>query len=329
MRRRDLLAGLLATTTVSGLRAAEPPKVYRLAFVSSVADLSETGLYNSLFVELRRLGYVEGQNLVVLRCSVQGGDFSHYDTAVREAINSSPDVILVTGTNHLVLRVKALVQSIPVVASMSDPVPFGIVSNLARPEGNITGISVDAGIEIWGKRLGILLEAVPTARRVGCLVPEFAWNSVVGDAMRAAARNFSVTLVGSPLQGALQESEYLRVLDLLQREQADGLLVNETGDHLTHRRIIVDFAERARLPTLYAFREFVEIGGLMAYAIDRNNLFRQVARYIVMIFKGAKPGEIPIYQSDRFKTIINLKAAKSQGIAIPATLLGRADEVIE
>src|SRR5205807_1604909 len=103
--------------------------------------------------------------------------------------------------------------------------------NLARPEGNITGISVDAGIEIWGKRLGILLEAVPTARRVGFLVPELAWNSVFGDVVRAAARNFSVMLVGSPLQGALQESEYLRVLDLLQREQADGLLVNETGDH--------------------------------------------------------------------------------------------------
>jgi putative tryptophan/tyrosine transport system substrate-binding protein len=315
MRRRDLLAGLLATTTASALRAAEPNKVYRLAFVSSVADLSETGQYNPLFVELRRLGYVEGRNLVVLRFSAQG-DASRYDTTVREAVSSSPDVILVTGTNHLVVRVKALVQSIPVVATMSDPVPFGIVSNLARPEGNITGISADAGIEIWGKRLGILLEAVPTARRVGCLVTELLWN-VAGDAVRAAARNFSVTLVGSPLQGVLQESEYLRVLDLLQREKADGLLVNETGDHLAHRRVIVDFAERARLPTLYAYREFVEIGGLMAYAIDRNNLYRQVARYIAMIFKGAKPGEIPIYQSDKFTTIINLKAAKSQGSRSP------------
>lgn len=328
MRRRDVLAGLLATTTASALRAAEPNKIYRLAFVSSVADLSATGQYNPLFVELRRLGYVEGGNLVVVRFSAKG-DFSRYDRTVSDAVSSSPDLILVTGTNHLVVRVKALVHSIPVVATMSDPVAFGIVSNLARPEGNITGISADAGIEVWGKRLGILLEAVPTASRVGCLFTELFWNGIGGDAVRAAARNFSVTLVGSPLQGVLQEPEYLRVLDLLQREGADGFLVTETGDHLAHRRVIVDFAERARLPALYPYREFVEVGGLMAYAIDRNNLYLQAAHYIDMILKGAKPGEIPIYQSDRFRTIINLKAAKSQGITIPASLVLRADEVIE
>jgi ABC-type uncharacterized transport system substrate-binding protein len=200
MKRRDLLAGLLATTTAGALRATEPKKVYRLAFVSSVADLSETGQYKPLFVELRRFGYVEGENFVVLRLSAKG-DPSRYDTTVLDGVSSSPDVILVTGTSHLVLQVKALVHSIPVVATMSDPVAYGIVSNLARPGGNITGISADAGIEIWGKRLGILLEAVPTASRVGYLFPELFWNGVGGGAVRAAARNVSVTLVGSPLRG--------------------------------------------------------------------------------------------------------------------------------
>jgi putative tryptophan/tyrosine transport system substrate-binding protein len=179
MRRRDLLAGLLATTTASVLRAAEPNKVYRLAFVSTVTDLSETGQYKMLFAALRRLGYIEGENLVVSRFSAKG-DASHYDTTVRDAHSSSPDAILVGGNNQLALQVKAMVHSIPVVAMMGDPVAFGVVSNLARPEGNITGISIDAGVEIWGKRLGILLEAVPTVHRVGCLITELNWNSGAG-----------------------------------------------------------------------------------------------------------------------------------------------------
>jgi putative tryptophan/tyrosine transport system substrate-binding protein len=328
MRRRDLLVGLLAITTASALRAAEPHKVYRLAIVSSVADLSESGPLKLLFIELRRLGYVEGENLVVLRFSAKG-DPTRYDTAVREAVRSSPHLIFVSGATPLVLRVKALERSIPVVAGMNDPVALGIVSNLARPEGNITGISVDAGIELYGKRLGMLLEAIPTARRVGFLCTEAYWNSVAGDTMRTVARNFSVQVVGTPLQGVAQEPAYMQFLELLQREQADGLLVTEGGDHLAHRRVIVDFAERARLPALYPFREYVESGGLMAYAIDRINLYRQQAHYIDTIFKGAKPGDLPIYQVDKFTTIINLKAAKTIGLTIPPTLLARADEVME
>jgi putative tryptophan/tyrosine transport system substrate-binding protein len=131
------------------------------------------------------------------------------------------------------------------------------------------------------------------------------------------------------LPSVWQDAAYLRFLDLLQREKADALVVSETADHLAHRRIIVDFAERARLPALYPYREFVEIGGLMAYAVDRNSIFRQAAHYIDMIFKGAKPGELPIYQVDKYMTIINLKAAEKQGITMPASLVLRADEVIE
>jgi putative ABC transport system substrate-binding protein len=292
-----------------------------------VIDLSETGTYKPLFAELRRLGYVEGQNLVVERFSARG-DASRYDTIIRDAVSSSPDVILITGTDELVVRVKAAVHSIPVVATMSDPIAFGTVGNLARPEGNITGISVDAGIGIWGKRLAIFLEAFPTARRVGFLCTEAYWSSPSGDVVRTAARNASLTIVGSPM-GVLEEPEYLRVFDLLQREHADGLLVNETGDHLFYRHLIVDLAERARLPTLYAYREYVDAGGLMAYAIDRNYMYRQAAHYIDMIFNGAKPGDIPIYQMDKHSMVINLRAAKSQGIEIPASLVLRADEVIE
>jgi putative ABC transport system substrate-binding protein len=331
MKRRDLLAGLLATTAASAVRAAEPGKVYRIAIVSPsrlVSDMSETNSdYGILFKELRRLGYVEGQNLVVLRFSAEG-DTARYDPIIRDVISASPDVII-TVNNPLVLRFKALVYSIPVVAMMGDPIAFGIVTSLARPDGNITGISADAGEEIWGKRLGMLLEAVPTATRVGFLCSEPFWEGAQGAKVREAARQSSVTLVAPPLKGVYQEPEYRRVFDLLEREHADVLLVSDSVENNVQRRLIVALVEKVRLPALYPFREFVDIGGLMAYAVDVQDMFRRVADYADMILKGKKPGEIPIYQADKFTTVVNLKTAKTLGLTIPPMLLGRADEVIE
>jgi putative ABC transport system substrate-binding protein len=331
MRRRDLLAGLLATTAASAVGAAELGKVYRIAIVSPsrlVSDMSETNSdYGILFRELRRLGYVEGQNLVVLRFSAEG-DTARYDPIIRDVISASPDVII-TVNNPLVLRFKALVYSIPVVAMMGDPIAFGIVTSLARPDGNITGISADAGEEIWGKRLGMLLEAVPTATRVGFLCSEPFWEGAQGAKVREAARQSSVTLVAPPLKGVYQEPEYRRVFDLLEREHADVLLVSDSVENNVQRRLIVALVEKVRLPALYPFREFVDIGGLMAYAVDVQDMFRRVADYADMILKGKKPGEIPIYQADKFTTVVNLKTAKTLGLTIPPMLLGRADEVIE
>jgi putative tryptophan/tyrosine transport system substrate-binding protein len=330
MRRRDLLAGLLATTA-GAVRAAEPDKVYRIAMVSpsrAVSDMSETSLdYGALFRELRRLGYVEGQNLVVLRFSA-AGDTARYDPIIREVVSASPDVII-TANNPLVLRFKALVHSIPVVAMMGDPIAFGVVTSLARPDGNITGVTADAGEEIWGKRLGMLLEAVPTATRVGFLCSEPFWDGAQGAKVREAARLSSVTLVAPSLMGVYQEPEYRRVFDVLEREHADVLLVSDGVENNVQRHLIVALAEKARLPALYPYREFVDVGGLIAYAVDVQDMFRRAADYADMILKGKKPGEIPIYQAEKFTTVVNLKTAKAQGITIPPALLARADEVIE
>jgi putative ABC transport system substrate-binding protein len=203
------------------------------------------------------------------------------------------------------------------------------VRSLAHPEGNITGISADAGEEIWGKRLAILVEAFPTATRVGFLSTEPFWDSPQGSMVREAARKSSVTMVAPPLQGVYQEPEYRRVFGELQHQHADVLLVSDDAVNLAHIGLIIDLVQQARLPALYPFREFATVGGLMAYAVDVQDMLAHAARYADMILKGTKPNEIPVYQIHKFTTIINLKTAKAIGITFPPTLLASADEVIE
>jgi putative tryptophan/tyrosine transport system substrate-binding protein len=237
--------------------------------------------------------------------------------------------VIVTSNNPLVLRFKSLVQSIPIVAFMGDPVTSGIVSSLARPGGNITGITADAGSEIWGKRLEMLVEVAPKTSRVGFLCSEAFWDGAQGAMVREVARQASVMLVVPPLHGVYQEPECLRVFDALQRQNAEVLLVSDSTENLVKRHLIVDLAEKARLPTLYPFREFVDIGGLIAYAVDNRDILRRGADYVDLVLKGTKPGEIPIYQADKFATIVNLKTAKALGLQLPPAVLASADAVIE
>jgi putative ABC transport system substrate-binding protein len=147
--------------------------------------------------------------------------------------------------------------------------------------------------------------------------------------VREAARQTTVTLVAPPLKGIYREPEYRRVFDVLEREHAQVLLVSDSVENGVQRHLIVALAERVRLPALYPYREFVSIGGLMAYAVDLRDMFRRAADYADMILKGKKPGDLPIYQADKFTTVINLKTAKALGLTMPPTLLARADEVIE
>jgi putative ABC transport system substrate-binding protein len=305
-------------------------KTYRLAVMSGsqpASEMSETGLYRTFFKELRRLGYIEGENLVVLRFSA-GGDAARYDSIIGEVIRAAPDIVF-TANNPVVLRFKALTKSTPIVALMGDPIAWGIVSSLAHPGGNITGISADAGEEIWGKRLAILVEAFPTATRVGFLCTAPFWDSPQGSMVRDAARKSLVTMVTPALQGVYQEPEYRRVFGELQPQHAEVLLVSDDSVNLAHTGLIIDLVQQARLPALYPYREFVTGGGLMAYAVDVQDMFAHAARYADQILKGTKPDEIPVYQADKFTSVINLKTAKALAIAIPPTLLARADEVIE
>jgi putative ABC transport system substrate-binding protein len=338
MKRRELitLLGGAAASYVSGplaARAQQPAKMYRIAIANptlAVGEMSETAdnsIYPTLFKELRRLGYVQGRNLVVERYSAEGRP-ERYTELAREAARAKPDLMIVA-SSPLVRAFKEETDNIPVVGIMADPVAFGIVASVARPGGNITGVSVEAGLEIWAKRLQILQEVVPTATRVGYVASRLMWGNPQAGAMLAAAKEAGILLLGPPIESPIQEGEYRRALGAMGREHADGLVVSDSADNFTFRRLIVDLAEEARLPTVYPYRAYFDIGGLMVYGSDNADMYRRVAGYAGEILRGKKADDLPIYLESKFELLVNLKVAKTLGLTIPTSLLVRADEVIE
>jgi putative ABC transport system substrate-binding protein len=219
--------------------------------------------------------------------------------------------------------------TIPIVAITADPIALGLVPSIARPGGNITGVSVDAGVELYGKRLGLLVEAVPRVSNVHYLASQPHWERPSGAAAREAARRAGISLTGALLGTIFNETAYQRAFTSMKQDRVDALMVSDEPEHLSYRIALVELAAKSRIPTLYSYRELVETGGLMAYSIDLADVYRRVASQITEILKGARPGEIPFYQPTRFDLMINLKTAKALGLEIPATLVARADKVIE
>jgi putative ABC transport system substrate-binding protein len=204
--------------------------------------------------------------------------------------------------------------------------------SLARPGGNITGIGVDVGFEIYGKRLQILKEAVPSASKVAYLDIRAFWESTSGQQIREQLRQASRLLQVSLTDVLVQESapsEYQRVFAEIARDPPDAIIVSSTSELFPYRQLIVELVAKSRLPGMYAWRDYVEAGGLMAYGTDLVEIWRRLADDVHEILNGAKPGDIPIYQPTKFEFLINLKTAKDVGLTIPPTLLALADEVIE
>jgi putative tryptophan/tyrosine transport system substrate-binding protein len=333
MKRREFIAGLLVTASLRHAQAQQPAKVHRIAVIASaspVTELTETSSlrhWRAFFQELRRLGYVEGRNLIVERYSGLGRT-EHYAEMARDVVRSKPDLILAS-TTVLVQHFKAATATIPIVGTMADPLGFGLVASLSHPGGNITGVSGEAGPDFLTKRLDLLKEAFPSVSRVGWLVRLLPGNPHEKP-MQEAAQSLGILLVGPRLEGTLQETEYRRVFEAMVQERADALFVSgATGENYANRRLIVELAEKNRLPTSYPSREFVEVGGLMAYGVDDADLYTRVAWYIDQILKGTSPSDIPIYQATKFELVINMKAANAIGLTIPPALVLRADEVIE
>jgi putative ABC transport system substrate-binding protein len=223
---------------------------------------------------------------------------------------------------------KAATPTIPIVGIASDPVAAGIVPSLARPGGNITGASVDAGLEVWGKRLELLKQVIPSLSRVGFLADREVWDAY-GPALREAAQRAGLNFVGPLLHGVLQEREYRRVIVAIADAGAQALLASDQSENITNRGLISELATAARLPGMYAYPEFVSSGGLMAYGVKLSEVYRGAAGQIDQILRGTKPGEIPYQQATKFAFAINLKTAKTLGLEIPPNVLARADEVIE
>jgi len=333
VRRRAVLAGLVLVTAIGGARAQQPGKMHRIAVAAAsdpVAEVTETGgnpVYRAFFEELRRLGDVEGQNLVVERYSGEGRT-DHYAQLAREVIGRNPDLVF-ANTSLLVRAFKEATATVPIVGVTADPVAYGIVTSLARPGGNLTGVSADAGVEIWGKRLEVLREAVPKASRAGFLTYRASWEGAQGQVLRAATEAAGIALLGPPLEDPIQPAEYRRVIAAMMEQHADALIVGDISNNLTHRQIIVDLADANRLPAIYPYRAYVQVGGLLAYAVDLEDLCRQAGNQVDRILRGEKPGEIPYFQASTFQLIVNLKTAKALAIEMPKSLLARADEVIE
>ena len=332
MRRREFTAGLLFAAVPWPARAQQRATRQRIAIFHPAIPttlLTETGggsAWRAFFSELRRLGYVEGENLIIERYSADG-HHERYANLAREIVTSSPDLI-VTGTNPVVIAFKAATSTIPIVAFMLDPLKAGLVTNLAKPGGNLTGITLDAGIEIWGKRLEILKEAVPSTAKAAFLGMRGGWEGSSAQVLRDAADRLGVSLVLMlPEKGTPAEIE--RVFAAMEQRRPDAVLVSGEGDLYAHRQLIVELAEKNRLPVMCPYRDYVEAGGLMAYAVDLAELLRRMADNVHQILKGAKPGDIPIYQATKFELLINLKTAKALRLILPAALLARAAEVIE
>jgi putative tryptophan/tyrosine transport system substrate-binding protein len=333
MQRRAFIAGLGGTAMIWPLaaRAQQSSRMKRIAIVSpatKIGDMSVNGhrIYRMFFEELSRLGYVEGRNLVVERYSGEGRT-EHYADLARQVVNTHPDLIFQI-TTRLALNFKAETTTIPIVTITADPIAGGLVSSLARPGGNITGVSVDAGIEVLGKRLALLLEATSKLSNARFLVSQLNWERFVGAAAREAARQAGISLAGEPMS-SFNEQEYRRVFNAMEHERVDGILVSDESEHFTYRRLLVELAAKTRIPAIYAHRESVELGGLMAYSFDLEEVFRNSARQIAEILKGANPGDMPFRQATKFQLVINVKAAKALGLEMPPALLLRADEVIE
>ncbi len=333
MRRRDFSIGLLLAGAGRTVRAQEQAKQHRIAIVLSTgpaARINDKGirLWQAFFEELRRLGDVEGQNLTIERYSGEGRPEGFADLA-REVVSRNPDVIVAVA-GPITLAVDAATSTIPIVASGTFT-SSGVLPNLARPGGNLTGVRVEE-FEIYGKRLQILKEVIPSASKVAYLDIRTDWEGAFGqrarDELRKASHILEVSLT-DVLVEELTSSEYLRAFAEIARDPPDALIVSSTSELFPYRQLIVELAEKSRLPAIYPFRDYAEAGGLMAYGTDLVELFRRMANDVHQILNGAKPGDIPIYQPTKFEFIINLKASKELGITIPAALLARADEVIE
>ena len=320
MNRRKfitLLSG--ACTWPLGAWAQQVTKIYRVG-VLETRSRAQNPNFIALVDELRNLGYVEGRNLLIEYRSAEG-QASPFPELAAELIRLKVDVIVTRGT-PATLAAKKATTSIPIVMSAIGDAAAA-VNSLARPGGNVTGVS-ELTPELHAKRIEALKELLPYPKRVAFLSNVGNFSSL--SAVQSAAQILGVELRVLDVRNA---AGIAPAFDTAQAEQVDGLLVGIDGLFLKNVEQIVALAAMHRLPAIYASKEFVEAGGLIAYGPSYPDLYRRAAAYVDKVLKGEKPANLPVEQPIKFELTINLKAAKVLGLTIPPSLLGRADEVIE
>ena len=289
-------------------------------------EQSDNRYYRALFAELRRLGHVEGQNLVVERYGRER-NASGLAAMVAEVIRSNPDVVYAIPPSPPLF--KAQTDKVPLVALTGDPVAAGLVQSLARPGGNLTGVSVDTGPTIHGKRIALLREIFPALSKLCCLTWRTHWENLLGLPMRAACDAAGLAFVTSLIDLPSSDAAYREAVAQASRDGANAIMVGDNPGTLENRALVVNLIGTAGIPAMYSLPEFVDEGGLIAYSFDLVELNRRAASDIDAILRGANPGDIPYYQASKFELSVNLKTAKALGLTVPETLLASADKVIE
>src|SRR6266853_2719080 len=328
MRRRDFL-GVLGGAAVLfpfGTQAQQAQTQHRIAFVHSgipAALPTETAgpfWVRRFYQTLRALGDTEAGNLVVERYSAEGRS-ERFAALAAAVVSRNPDVIL-ANSNSLVKTFTMATATIPIVSITGDPIAGGLVTSLAHPGGNLTGVSIDAGFEIVSKRLQILKEALPRATKVAYLLSN-AGDDRMMSSYREAGQQLGMALTNNVL-AEINDAQLRRAFAGMAQQQYDAALVDEGGSFLALRTLIVELAEKHRLPMIYPYRDYVDLGGLITYAPDLGELAQRLANDVHQILNGAKAGDIPFYQPSKFQLLINLKAARTLDINVPSSLLLRA-----
>jgi len=305
---------------------AQPPaKLYRIGYLGPGSGSTLPAALDAFRQQLRHLGYVEGHNLVIeYRWAADRDD--QLPRLAADLVRLKVDVIVVEGHTPAIQAAKQATRTIPIVMAVSgDPVKMGLVESLARPGGNVTGLSLETP-DLAPKRLELLKEAVPTLARVAVL-----WNATnpvkVLDwhATQAAASALRLKVQALEVRGP---TDFDGAFDSATRNRPDALVVLPDGLINSHRKQILNFALSRRLPGMYPYREFVDAGGLMSYAPSYADLFRRAAVYVDRILHGTTPADLPVEQPTKFELVLNMKTAQALGITLPPTLLMLADEVI-
>ena len=324
MRRREFITVLGGAAVAWPLVArAQQPKVYRVGFLLGATGEAVASLFHALKEGLRERGYVEGRNIAFVE-RYGNGKLERLPDLAAELVRLKVDVI-VTGTNPHVVAARQATSTIPIVfVFAADPVSAGFVASLARPGGNVTGLTSDASAELWAKFLSLLTEVVPRLSRVGVLQQI---SSQVGFAeLDAASRKLNVSLEVVDFQRPEDiDSAFATMIS----KRVEALLV--VGGPLNYllRQEIAAAALKHRLPTMANVTQFAQAGMLMSYGPDLEDEWRRAAVYVDKILNGAAPGDLPVEQPTTFEFVINLKTAKALGVSIPAAILAAADKVIE
>jgi putative ABC transport system substrate-binding protein len=332
MKRRAFVAGMAAAVTVPRLaQAQQSGKVYRVGAILTTTPIAEMEgpdpihlPFRAFVHTLRKMGYIEGRNLILDRRSAEGA-FERIADIAAELISYEPDALMAV-SSVVVQRARRVTSTVPIVQVTGyDPVAMGLAQSVAGSGTNVTGLTTTPAPDVEAKRLQLLTELVPKATRIAFLGMKSDWDSSWGRRVRDAARALRVTI----FYAEHQPNTYEHAFAVIERERANAVYLAANAPNWQHRRLIAGFAQRNGLPTTSALRDYAEVGGLMSYGFDVLDNFRRAAGYIDKILKGVSPGELPIEQPRKFAFVINLKTAKALGLTIPQSLLARADEVIE